>query len=641
MARANAKFMLVFLIIGILLLSAGNPALAQKWGEVSSDEWQIGPPTKMPEAPAAILFDIGQVTISYDPFQITLERHVRIKIFKKDAGEDAATVEIPLEDGDVIRGLEAQTISPGGKKTKVKDTFNKKVDDIKVMAFTFPVIEDGAVLEYRYRLVHERFRELDPWYFQNDWYTYRSNLSVIMQPGFSYDVVRINIPEALRDPVIKQGGSFIDPTATYTWELTDLMPAADEPYMAAKWDVLTSLRFNLVSYIDGHVNKSFVETWPKIGKRVEERFRRYTGNQEGLARVADSLCGEETAPPGKIKCLYTWVRDNIETRSASQDVDEALALLKLGHGTASEKNLTLVGLLRSQGITAHPLYIGRRDRHALFNTEVRRSSQFDRVLCQVDDDSLGGVYDAGDESAIFPYLPPKDLVERGLIINGDSTGPVALQHFPRPSGTSVISSLDLRPDGSALCSTNVIIQGHDLSAYTRFIKDSIASSDIVDQFVDKDQLEFALQSAARKYDPDSDQLSFDIVLEFPRLGVVTDGTIFFSPLVADIMPGRVFSAPRRTFPVDFCYPRSVQFRTIVRLPSGMTAADLPADVTETIPDGLFSRSMRASETMIEVKAKLALQRPLYPVGEYGGLKKLFETMSTSFADKIAVAPAAR
>ncbi|MDD4050595.1 MAG: transglutaminase domain-containing protein [candidate division Zixibacteria bacterium] len=620
-----------------MLIAAAAPVLAQKWGEVSSAEWQITPPEKMPEAPAAILFDLGEMTVCFDPFETILERHVRIKIFKKDAGADAATIEIPCLEKDRIKGLEAQTISPGGTKTPVKDIFTKKVDDVKIMTFTFPVIEDGAILEYRYRLINERLWELDPWYFQSEWYTFRSHLSVVMHVGFSYDVVRVNIPIAMQNPVIKETGSIRVPTKTFIWELTDLMPAPDEPYMAAKWDFLTSLRFNLVGFSLYFDSVSFVLTWPEIGENVEKWSRRFTGHDKDLALIADSLCAGEVLSHKKIKLLYTWIGDKIETRAESEDIDDALELLRLGHGTASEKNLALAGLLRTQGIIAHPVFIGRRDEHALFNPDIHRLSQFDRILCYVCDDSLGGLYDAGDELAIFPYLPPKDLVDLGLLINGDSTGPVTLQHFPRPSGTSVTSSLDLRPDGSALCSANVIIQGYDLSAYMKFIKDSLPAADIVDRIIDKSQVEYTLQSAVRKYEPETDQLSFDIILELPHLGAVVDETVFFSPFITEMISGNVFSSERRNFPIDFCYPRYARLRTFVRLSSGMTAADLPADIMEPIPDGLFSRSMKAAGNVIEVKARLDLRKSLYAVAEYDGMKKLFETMSASYADKIAVA----
>ena len=112
--------------------------------------------------------------------------------------------------------------------------------------------------------------------------------------------------------------------------------------------------------------------------------------------------------------------------------------------------------------------------------------------------------------------------------------------------------------------------------------------------------------------------------------------MFFSPFIAKPRPENAFVAERRTFPVDFCYPRSIQTRTFVRLPSGLSVTDLPADITQTIPDGSFTRRIKATAGIIDVRSKLDLQKPLFTVGEYAELKKMFAAMTASFADKIAV-----
>ena len=97
------------------------------------------------------------------------EHYRRIKIFKK-AGFEWADVSIPYctyENTEEVDGLRARITLPNGLHYALdKENFLRaRVDERWPAAeFAFPKVEEGAVLEYSYRLVSDYMIELNLWY---------------------------------------------------------------------------------------------------------------------------------------------------------------------------------------------------------------------------------------------------------------------------------------------------------------------------------------------------------------------------------------------------------------------------------------------------------------------------------------------
>ena len=155
------------LFLTLVLIFIPYSIIAQDFGKISEEHWNTQTPEDYPAANAVIIFDHADMVISVRPNQIKTERHVRIKIFNRNGADDALTVEIPYSEGDKIKALKAHTVNVGGKKAEVKKFYTKRIGTYKIKTFTFPAVEDGAILEYKYLHTHQRFTFLDPWHFQN------------------------------------------------------------------------------------------------------------------------------------------------------------------------------------------------------------------------------------------------------------------------------------------------------------------------------------------------------------------------------------------------------------------------------------------------------------------------------------------
>ncbi len=227
---------LTILMLSILLVAAQ----AQDFGKITDEEWAQGAPEDYPEADAIVLFDHGEMEVTYDAD--IFSRHVRIKILTADGVDQAGEHSIRYwAETRKLKGFKAHTITPDGKKHKIEKEaiFEKELDEMSEKVFTFPQLAAGVIVEYQYRLYSE-YHSLSAWYFQTGIYTVESRLTAIVSEGWDYNVSYQNIPMAFRDPVVsdKIDRDYSDGRhiTTFVWTMTNLAPVMDVLYMICVQD---------------------------------------------------------------------------------------------------------------------------------------------------------------------------------------------------------------------------------------------------------------------------------------------------------------------------------------------------------------------------------------------------------------------
>jgi transglutaminase-like putative cysteine protease len=587
-------------------------AMGQTWGEITDEERALAPPATYPEAPAVVIFDVADMELLRLAF---MQRHVRIKVFKKDGADDAVTVEIPCFDGDKITDLEAQTFSPDGTTTKVAEFFTKKVEKHRVQTFTFPGVEDGAILEYRYQ--HNFDRSIIPWYFQNDVYTVRSRISISITSDGDFATLLSNI---LMEPVKEEcwGGRGVK----HTYEARNLMPAKDEPLMRAPDDCKASLAVFYAGF-----------QWSDYGEFYEEWEKDFSRNQKLIKSVADSVCAGATTDDEKVERLFTFVHDHIVTSDDTDGESDAGEMLKRRRGDKGYKCNLLAVLLRSQDIPAHALMIGRRDQKGDFNPAIRSIGQLDYELCYVGSEDDGFPLDPAAEFIVYPHVPTFALTTTGLLMMGDSTRPITLDIPDWKSGTDVVATVWMQPDGSATCTTTVQAYGYTIERYREFLPDTVSSETIVKRFLCNTASAYTIVSASKSFDKDSGAFQFDMVLNFPQCGTVIDSNLFIAPYL-HLVEENQFVSDRRFLPVDFYYPYLIRHRIRINLPENMSVADAPADVRKVISGAVFTRRILTEGNILDAWADLKIEKSLFAVQEYPDLKGLFDAMAAISADKV-------
>ncbi len=296
-----------FLCFLILVLGANLWAdKLPKFGKVSPEKLQM---TVLPEdsdAVAVVLFDVGLMRIQKD-FTMDLTRRVRIKILKED-GKDAADVRIPYWYKDKIMKIRAVTVLPNGKKIKLKkkDIHEESAKNMRTKVFAIPGVEVGSVIEFQYELLTQYLQYFDPWYFQHEYYTRLSQISVALQEGFAYSVFFRNTPPIR--PIVSEYYGAGQPQKMYTWKMLNLPPIRKEPYMRSLSDYLAQLHFQLISYTDEYNHIEWIQTWPQLVAKQRDMFKEYFRKHKEFKKIVQETAPDSLSPMKRMKALYDYQR---------------------------------------------------------------------------------------------------------------------------------------------------------------------------------------------------------------------------------------------------------------------------------------------------------------------------------------------
>ena len=154
------RTLFVVVVSGLLVLPA--VALAAKFPEVTEAERSLSTAPGYPEAPAVVLYKNGHFTMMGslgNAAYSSLEVEGRIKLLR-DEGTDFGEVKVAHSDFVRLVSFEGRTVLPDGRTVPLPDDalFETTVSGQKrwsVSTATFPALEPGAILDYRYELRFE------------------------------------------------------------------------------------------------------------------------------------------------------------------------------------------------------------------------------------------------------------------------------------------------------------------------------------------------------------------------------------------------------------------------------------------------------------------------------------------------------
>ncbi len=162
-------YFLLVLFIGSTFLLSGKPP--SKYGDVSKEMLKMKKYPKDSSAKAVVIFDYGR----FDADQFTFQRHLRVKIFHKDAYH-RATRTIRAKSKFRVKGC---TYNLDDGKIKSHKLKNKHMYTVNVtngqneMRVALPNVKEGSIFELQYVLKMQIPRK---WQFQRQIFVMRSEL---------------------------------------------------------------------------------------------------------------------------------------------------------------------------------------------------------------------------------------------------------------------------------------------------------------------------------------------------------------------------------------------------------------------------------------------------------------------------------
>ncbi|RMH94583.1 MAG: DUF3857 domain-containing protein [Calditrichaeota bacterium] len=604
-----------------------------KFGKVSREELEM---TSLPEAPdanAVFLFDVGEqeIILEDNRFKDRLKRHVRIKILTEQGKDDESIthVRIPYWKDDDVRNLRAHTILPNGKKIKVnkKDIFEEESGNWRAKVFTFPGVEVGAILECEYVLVSPNVYFLWPWYFQNVEFTKISQYSVTTFPGFAYTVFYRNTAELEPETEIIRRPGINQKLTRYTWRLEDLPPIRKEPYMRTLNDYRKALRFQLISYKDPYQYVEFIQSWEDLVKEQRDAYKEHLEVDGELKQLAAEIAPDTLDKKERVKRLYEYVRDEIETteRGGKYPGKKARKVLAERKGTGAEKNFLLINLLNAAGIPADPVIISTWDNGRIWENSPYLH-QFNYVLVYARAGLRPVLLDTRDKYCPFGLLPESDLGDKGLLIT-EASKKAGFVNIPIPRQLNMLhcrTEASLSPTGDLTASTVMRFENYRAMRARRMIAKSGVEDvvkNILKEILGEVQIDTAYAEGMEKVD---EPLRVVVQFRVPEYAQVVNEMIYASLPLINRYTENPFKRETRYFPVEFPYAEATADDIMLTLPEGYQVMELPKPARIQQQGISLMCTCSPQEGGVSIKRMFRRTKSVFSPREYSALRKFFD-----------------
>ena len=646
--------------LALLLLFCQSIVLAQnrimRWGDVPMLDLQSTSYEKDPSANALILGDLGKITIysSNTGYEYSLNRHKRIKIFNKKGFEHADII-IPFysRNGiEIIKNVRAQIISPSGKKyvlTK-KETFEEKYNEFySLVKFTFPNLEEGAVIEYQYTLISKNVTQLDTWYFHNELPTRYSELKVTVGTGFSYITLfegaetmdKTQKPDGTT--VLKSGDSEMRIRSGY-YLMRDAPAIKEEGFMTTINDYRARIRFQLqeVNYPDG-TKQSFLSTWGEVAEDMmkDQEFGAQFKKKRNFKRILEEIEPKLTNVADreeKIEQIYDFIASKMAWNGrhgifVKKSLDEAF---EKKSGSAVELNLMFLALLNYFDIEALPVLTSTRD-HGKLILDYPIMDQFNHVMVLITNEEGKGGRLADIPSQIRPLGLPEinSLNYFGWLVRVGAPEWISIK---APLGTDAFhTKIELQEEGVQCAMTARFSNYNAISERSKYFEapDGEYWKSRLSERLPEVQIDsFGVRNSTEV------KRSFVNTMRFSADAVALQNGdyIYLSPILYSNFSENPFKLDERFYPVDFPYPFEELYTTTILIPEGYNVEELPENKSYDLGNnkGSFKYSVEQKEKSIILKSQIKIQNLKVLPKQYSALKNMFDIMLEKHNEQIVL-----
>jgi len=637
-------FSLLFLIKNVVV------AQTQPYGTINKEDLELKACDFEKDANAEVLFEQGSVYFGTDLYTITEEIHKRIKIFN-DNGKKEADIHIEYYSGDhleYISGIQAETINlVDGKieRTKLdkKYIYNKSIDkERSEITFTFPNVQSGCVIEYKYKWNTNYFADFPSWYFQEKIPVRYSEFNTSIPDIFYFRVIT-----HIQYPMVKETHSLDvqsvpNGTNTYQYNLeneqkamADVHSLTYEPYMSSYADNVESLRFQLVSIKPtSSFVRTYSDTWAKIAGQLNEapdfggQFKKKLNNEQFIIDKAQSFkTGDD-----KIAYVFNEVKNSMKWDGYDDwRTNEGIySAWEKKTGNSTEINLILYRLLKQSGVEAYPMVVSTND-HGKVDPNYTSLLQFNRTVVYLPRNNY--VLDATGKYNIYNEIPIELLNSSGLYIDKDNNR-YRVVYLKKDIPVSQVISIDAELTQDCKLSGSALIKSfsyYKIDAIEKYKTDG--EKNYTEYLWNTDNNLKITSLRFEDMDVDTLPLIQKITFASDRAGS-DDSYIYLNTNLFSGLKTNPFLSENRITDIDFGYCKSYSITDVYKIPNGFKIVSLPKSAAmDDIPDqsANFKRLVTEQNGVIKVQYSINFNKPelsydYYPA-YYTFFKKMYELLN--------------
>jgi hypothetical protein len=642
------KAYLITIVLSIILFEGQAQRSPIKFGEIPMEDMKMNSYKEDSSASAVVLVDYGVAYITFNVSSASLifERHVRIKILKKDGLKWADAKIMTYHSGsseEKVSNLKAATYNlEGGNiaETKMsKDAiFKEKFNNyFNVQKFTLPNVKEGSVIEYSYKINSDFLQNFPDWEFQKEIPVVHSEYWAMIPDFFIFEkYLQGYIPLTSFEVKSKTNTDFNENANHYVMKNVPAFKA--EPYMTCEEDYLSKINFAL-SHISwpGRLVQEIMGSWEKLNAELleDENFGKVISRSGFLKDLVAEITAGITDPMKKVEAIHTYIKQNIEWDGMKDKyADNLKKVIENKKGTAADINLMLASMLDKAGFKVNMVLLSTRD-HGIVRPSYPMEKQFNYVICELQLDDKTMLLDATEK-----YLPLNTLPERCL--NGQGLVVSALQYHwidvatKTKAKTIINAELSLLKTGELNGNLQFAKYGYD-ALQMRKTYNVKGEPDYVKDFLGSktwqvEKTEFESIKEIDKPTKETHQLSID-----DHTSVVGD-IIYINPFVIGQVKENPFNLAERLYPVDFGPSIEQMYLGKITIPEGYVIEELPQSKILVLPNNAAKYVYSASlvGNIISFTSNMQINKSLFVQDEYVNLREFYNQVIAKQAEQIVL-----
>ncbi|MFK5890699.1 MAG: hypothetical protein QM486_08215 [Flavobacteriaceae bacterium] len=640
---------LVLLLIFALKINAQDIQLPYKFGNVPINELKMPFYSKDSSANAVVLYEKALAKKVFSNGYILTETtfYFKIKIFNKsDKDYTAKSIYLhhTLKQHDKLKKL--KVVTHNLKNNKDVETYLSKKNIYKTreseywekVNFTAPNVENGSVIEIMYTVQSPFDFNFTGWTFQGEIPKVYSELHALIPGNWKYNKRLIGFRKLdIKEQKIRPKCFFViglekeADCEDLTYAMKDVPAFKKEKYMTDEDNYKSRIAFELSEYhgFDERVFK-YTKTWKDVDTKLKYEF----GFGAQLKKIdytkkllpQELYVGNDTLKTAKK--IYHYIQNYFkwdEKYHIFKDVDFKQAF-KNKTGNATEINIALCNALNAAGIKSNLILISTRENGLpTYVHPILSDFNYAIVLARV-----GAQFyelDAASKLTPFGVLPIRDLNAYGRVLDFEK-GSYWIDIKPTKSVSLTSLNLTLNDsivNGFMRISTNAynainkrdLLINLGLGRYKKnFIEDFGANDLQIDVYRNKNLTNL------------DKPLIEDFKITFSNEPEDSDASLIFINPFFNKLKSNPFKLAQRTYPVDFGYLQSENYRIAITIPAIYSISSVPKNYN-TILEGntasLTSTTLVKGQSIV-INYKISINKDKFLPAEYQKLKAFFKSI---------------